>query len=82
MLLPGADPICSTCWASDHVVKLKMDCAAPGKKMDMPSFRLKSGHAGGYKGAHSANAATAAVVDNSDNISDASSMASAVSTAE
>ena len=75
-------PVCSTCWASDHAVTLQMDCATPGKKMNMPAFRLKSGHAGGYKGAHSANAATAAAVDNSDNISDAGSMTSAASAAE
>ena len=59
-----------------------MDCATPGKKMNMPAFRLKSGHAGGYKGAHSANAATAAAVDNSDNISDAGSTTSAASAAD
>ena len=75
-------PVCSTCWASDHAVTLQMDCATPGKKMNMPAFRLKSGHAGGYKGAHSANAATAAAVDNSDNISDAGSTTSAASAAE
>ena len=78
---PYFSPICSTCWASDKIETLQMDCATPGKKMNMPAYQKKSGHTGG-KGAHSVNAATAAVVDNSDNISDAGSATSAVSSAD